>query len=139
MIYRFLADITVAVHFAYVAVVVFAVPLIVIGGIRQWRWVRNRWFRGVHLAMILIVVAESWAGITCPLTTLENRLRRSAGDSGYQGDFIATWLHDLMFFDAEPWVFTLCYSLFGVVVITTIVLISPDWTNSKPNVKSIQG
>ena len=131
MIYRMLADLTVAIHFGYVAFVVLGVPVTIIGGLMRWEWVRNRWFRGLHLVMILVVVLEAWAGMTCPLTTWEKELRAAAGQQMYQGDFIANWLHDAMFFDAEPWVFTVGYSLFGLLVIAILVLVPPRWHPSK--------
>jgi hypothetical protein len=31
----------------------------------------------------------------------------------------------LLFFDAEPWVFTVCYTLFGLAVLATFVLAPP--------------
>lgn len=125
MIYQVLADVIVAIHFAYVAFVVLAVPVTMLGGVLGWQWVRNPWFRGIHLLMILIVVLESWAGITCPLTIWEKDFRMAAGDQSYQGDFIATWLHDAMFFDAPPWVFTLAYTLFASLVIGLLIFVPP--------------
>lgn len=125
MIYRIAADLVVCVHFAYVAFVVLAVPVILLGGFLKWDWVRNRWFRGIHLAMIGIVVLESWAGVVCPLTVWERELRSAAGQQTYQGDFIATWLHDALFFEAEPWVFTLAYTLFGALVLAIMIFVPP--------------
>ncbi len=80
-----------------------------------------------HLAMIAYVVLESWLGVPCPLTLWENELRRLAGESDYPGDFIGYWAHRLIFFRAEPWVFTLVYTLFGLVVLATFVLAPPRW------------
>ncbi|OYP38359.1 DUF2784 domain-containing protein [Rhodopirellula sp. MGV] len=124
---RYFADLTVAIHFAYVAFVVFALPVTLIGGAAGWRWVRNRWFRGLHLAMIGIVVVEAWAGVTCPLTLLENYLRAQSGNATYRGDFIATWLHEAMFFDPEPWVFTVLYTTFGLAVLASFFVVRPNW------------
>lgn len=132
MIFQILADLIVGVHFAYVAFVVLGVPLTMVGGLMGWQWVRNRWFRGMHLAMILIVVAEAWAGITCPLTTWEKEMRAAAGEATYQGDFLAGWLHELMFFDAEPWVFTFCYSIFAGLVIAIWIFVPPRWRPTTP-------
>ena len=33
-----------------------------------------------------------FSGWICPLTPLENRLRRASGEAGYQGDFIAHYI-----------------------------------------------
>jgi hypothetical protein len=124
-LYRILADIVVAAHFAYVTFVIVGLVLTVAGALMRWQWVRNFWFRLVHVTMIGIVVVEAWCGVVCPLTTWENQLRRLAGQTTYSGGFIARLLHDAMFFQAEPWVFTLGYSLFGLVVLLTFLLAPP--------------
>lgn len=127
MIYRVLADLVVIVHFAYVLGVILGLVAILVGGLLKWEWVRNRWFRGIHLLMILIVVFQAWLGVMCPLTIWEQQLRKKAGQQTYQGDFIANWVHDTLFFRAEPWVFTLCYTLFGGLVLATLFLVKPRW------------
>jgi hypothetical protein len=132
MFYRILADLTVSIHFAYVGVVVLGLLATTVGWVMKWDWVRNRWFRGIHLTMILIVVIEAWAGITCPLTIWEQELRIAAGQEFYQGDFIASWVHDAMFFDAEPWTFTLGYTCFGGLVLATLLLVPPRWRSIPP-------
>lgn len=125
LVYRILADVVVVVHFAYVAFVIFGLVLTLAGRLLRWNWVRNFWFRAVHLTMIGIVVFEAWLGIVCPLTTWENNLRDLAGQTSYDGAFIANLLHDTMFIEAEPWMFTLGYTLFGLLVLLTILLIPP--------------
>jgi cytochrome c biogenesis protein CcdA len=69
-----LADLIVVFHTAYVSFVVFGLAAILIGAVFHWGWVRNFWFRAIHLTTIGIVVIEALAGITCPLTDWENRL-----------------------------------------------------------------
>lgn len=124
---RLAADAVVVFHAAYVLFVVAGLLLVWIGAWRGWEWVRNRWFRGIHLAMILIVIVEAWFGIVCPLTTLENWLRRAGGEQAYAGDFIARWVHDLLFFELPPWVFTVCYSVFGLAVLAAVWFVPPRW------------
>ena len=123
--YHTLADLVLIVHVLYVAFVVFGLVLIWCGKFRRWKWVRNPWFRAAHLAAIGLVVVQSWLGMECPLTTLENSLRARAGDPSYEGGFIAHWLHALLYYDAPPWVFTLGYSLFGLAVVLSLVFIRP--------------
>lgn len=119
------ADIVLILHIAYVAAVVLGLFAIWIGGLRGKRWVRNPWIRGGHLAMIAVVVAESWLGITCPLTTWEWQLRFAAGQSPTDAGPLAPWLHPLLFFDAEWWVFTTCYTAFGVLVLLSFIVLPP--------------
>ena len=124
-LYRLTADFTVVIHFAFVMFVLLGQILITIGAFAGWNWVRNFNFRIIHLVSILFVVFESVAGIVCPLTTLEKWLREQAGQTSYQGDFIANWVHDMLFFQADPWVFTVCYSLFGLFVLITFFVAPP--------------
>ena len=123
--YRFFADLVLLTHLAYVAFVVLGQALIMVGGLCRWQWVRNAWFRWAHLAAIGVVVAQSWLGIICPLTDWEMALREKAGDPTYEGTFIAHWLHQIMFFNAPPWVFTLGYTLFGLAVVASWWWIRP--------------
>lgn len=125
--YRLLADLVVIVHFAYVAFVIFGLLAILLGRLFKWQWVRNLWFRAIHLVMILVVVFEAWLGITCPLTDWENNLRNLAGQATHRGAFFADLVHDLLFVEAEPWVLTLCYTLFGAAVVGSLFLVPPRW------------
>jgi hypothetical protein len=122
---KMLADLVVVIHAAYVSFVVVGLALILIGVVLRWRWVRNPWFRATHLIAIGIVVAESIAGIPCPLTVWERNLRLLGGQTGYQGDFIGYWAHQLLFYRAEPWVFTVVYILFGLAVAAAFLLAPP--------------
>ncbi len=115
--YRALADGVLLTHLSFIAFVVGGLLLILCGGLRGWNWIRNPWFRAVHLAAIAVVVIQAWFGIICPLTTLEMHLRDQAGDASYTGTFVAHWLRRLVFFDAPLWGFTIGYTLFGLAVI----------------------
>lgn len=117
--YRYLADAVLLVHALFVAFVVVGQGLILAGLALGWRWVRDFRFRVAHLVAIGIVVAQAWVGVLCPLTLIENQLRRMAGQRPYQNSFIQHWLHQLIFYEAEGWVFTVIYTLFGLVVALT--------------------
>jgi len=114
--FLFLADAVLALHVALVLFVVGGLVLVVAGNCLGWRWVNLPWFRIAHLATIGVVVAEAWLGIVCPLTTLEMWLRAKANAATYAGRFIEHWLHALLFWEAEPWVFTAAYTAFALAV-----------------------
>lgn len=116
-IYNWLADTILVIHFAFVVFVVFGFVLILLGLVARWPWVQNRIFRIAHLLAIAAVVLQAWLGQLCPLTIWENKLRRLAGQAGYSATFIEHWLHKLLFYQAEPWVFTTIYTCFGVLVL----------------------
>src|SRR6202158_3461441 len=120
MLWRRMADIVVAVHAAYVAIIVIGLAAILIGSAAQWRWVRNFYFRAAQLARILPVCAEALVGTTCPLTRLENTLRLRGGETGYARDFIGYWIDWLIFYNAPPWVFTAAHLTFGMLVLLTL-------------------
>lgn len=117
--YQVFADTVLALHVGIVLFVVAGLVLVVAGNYRHWRWVNHLWFRLAHLAAIAVVVAETWLGVTCPLTTFEMWLRARAGASTYSGSFVEHWLQRLLYYDAPPWVFSLGYSLFGLLVAAT--------------------
>ena len=62
----------------------------VIGGVfLAWRW---PWIVWAHIPAVIYGALVEFAGFTCPLTLLENDLRRRAGQAGYRGGFIAHYL-----------------------------------------------
>ncbi|MEQ1806243.1 MAG: DUF2784 domain-containing protein [Burkholderiaceae bacterium] len=119
MPYRWLADAVLTLHVGVVLFVVVGLALILAGNRMGWHWVNAWWLRLTHLATIGVVIAESWLGIVCPLTTLEMWLRAKAAAGTYGGSFIEHWLQRLLYYDAPPWVFVLGYSLFGLLVVAT--------------------
>ena len=116
-LYGLMADAILVLHFAFVVFVVFGFMLILIGLLVRWSWRHNRKFRISHLAAIGFVVLQAWLGQLCPLTIWENELRRRAGQSGYTETFVEHWLRDILFYQAEPWVFTTIYTCFGTLVV----------------------
>jgi hypothetical protein len=123
--YAILANGVLVAHFGLVLFIVFGLILVLLGGRYRWAWVRNFWFRISHLCAIGYVVAESWLGIVCPLTNLEQGLRERAGQVSYQDDFIAHWLGNVMFYQAPPWSFIAAYSLFALLVLVSWAIVRP--------------
>ena len=126
MPYLLAADAILFLHVLFVVFVVVGLVLILIGKVLSWAWVRNWWFRVAHLAAIGIVVLQSWLGVICPLTQLEMALRNKAGDATYAGSFIAHWLEAILYYRAPAWVFAVCYTAFGAIVVLSWVWVRPD-------------
>jgi hypothetical protein len=128
MWYGYLADLIVAAHVGYVAFVIVGQLLILVGLLFRWGWVRNVWFRGLHLLAIAIVAAESVVNFQCPLTVWEDDLRHLAGQKVAEGTFIGRMLHNLLVFDDLPfnhWAFRASYIGFAVLVLGTFILAPP--------------
>ncbi|MEN3293157.1 MAG: hypothetical protein V7642_2410 [Burkholderiales bacterium] len=78
MLYRAMADAVLILHLAFA---LFAL----LGGVLVLRYPR---MLGVHLPVLIWGIVVEWADWTCPLTPLENALRRLGGEAGYAGGFI---------------------------------------------------
>ncbi len=82
MLHRLAADAVLVLHLAFIV-------FVLLGGLLALRWRRAPW---LHLP------AAAWGGYIelsgglCPLTPLENSLRRAAGEAGYAGGFIEHYL-----------------------------------------------
>jgi hypothetical protein len=111
----------VVVHLAIMLFVTAGLPLIYLGAARRWQWVRDWRWRALHLAAIGFVAAESLAGIACPLTLWEDALR---GQQSHIG-FIERWVDRILFYDFSPWVFTVAYTVFALLVALTWILVPP--------------
>ena len=120
-----LADIILIFHVLFVAFVVVGLLAVYAGYFLNWRWVRNRVFRIVHLCAIGYVVIQAWLGVVCPLTTWEMALRAEAGAATYSGSFIQYWLHSVLHFELPPWVFVVVYTLFGSLVLASWLVVKP--------------
>ncbi|SFD97776.1 DUF2784 domain-containing protein [Nitrosomonas sp. Nm166] len=117
-----LADLVLIIHFLYVLFVVGSLPVIWLGAWLKLPFVRNRWFRYLHLAAIVLVVVESIVGVVCPLTAWENALRQVEAD----GSFIQRWLHQIMFYNVPEGVLTVIYILFAGLVAVTFKWVPPN-------------
>ena len=87
MSYRTLADLVVLIHFAFIA---FAL----LGGLLALRW---PWITWIHLPAVLWGAAVEFMGWICPLTPLEQGLRRAGGQAGYAGGFIEHFLQPVLY------------------------------------------
>ena len=125
VIFQFAADLVLLLHALFVAFVVIGLVLILIGKVCDWNWVRNPWFRLIHLVAIVLVMLQAWFGLICPLTTIEMALRSHAGDTVYSGSFISYWLERLLYYQLPPWVFAVCYTAFAVIVIASWYWVRP--------------
>jgi hypothetical protein len=131
MFYRVLADVVAAVHVAWVLAVVLGLVLFLAGSALGWKWVRNRWVRGLHLAMIVLVILRVvvWSA-DCPLTTWERELRAMGEQENYEGSPVGWFLHMIIHppRDWVPmWVYLPLYSVFGLLVLATFWFVPVDW------------
>jgi len=70
------------------------VLLVALGWILVLRWPRVAW---IHLPAVVWGILVEAAGWICPLTPLENALRRRAGQTAYSGDFLDRYVVPLLY------------------------------------------
>ena len=116
-----LADALLVLHFLIAAFIVGGLVLVWIGAAAGWAWVRNPWFRGLHLAAIAFVATEALLGVACPLTVWEDALRGGVRPES----FVGRWVARLLFYRAPEWVFTVAYCAWTVATLLTFRLIPP--------------
>jgi len=120
-----LADIVLIVHLLWVLGVLLPIPLMLIGALRGWRWIRSYRLRIAHLLMISIVVAESLLGLICPLTLWEQALRSTSQQSASSRPFVEYWISRILFYDFPGWVFTSAYVAIGLFILALFRWIPP--------------
>ncbi len=77
-----LADLLLLVHAGFVA-------FVVLGGLLLLRWPRAAW---LHVPAVIWGVLVMELGLYCPLTPLEQALRRAEGEGAYSGGFVEHYL-----------------------------------------------
>jgi Protein of Unknown function (DUF2784) len=87
MAYRALADVVVLVHIGFVL-------FVGLGGFLAWRWPR---ILPAHVAAVAWGVGIITIGWDCPLTPVENWLRRLGGESSYEGGFVDRYLENVVY------------------------------------------
>jgi hypothetical protein len=116
-----MADLILVVHFAIVVFIVGALVLVWIGAPLGWRWVRNPWFRYLHLGAIGFVAAEALLGVMCPLTVWEDALR-----GGVRAEsFVGRWVRYFLYYEAPEWVFTAAYVAWTLATLLTLWRLPP--------------
>jgi hypothetical protein len=116
-----LADALLVAHFFIAAFIVAGLAAVWLGAPLGWEWVRNPWFRYLHLGAIAFVAAEALLGIACPLTIWEDVLRGGVRPES----FVARWVHRLLYYRAPEWVFTVAYVLWTLATLLTLWLVPP--------------
>ena len=120
-----MADALLVVHFMIAAFIVLGLVAVWLGAALDWPWVRNPWFRYLHLAAIAFVAAEAVLGIACPLTVWEDLLRGGRSMDGGAESFVARWVRALLFYQAPEWVFTSAYLAWTTATLVTLRLVPP--------------
>lgn len=136
MFWRLLADIIVVIHFLFVIfmIVGFLFTLAAVIGVYVFR--RRGWFarffawsafRWTHVCGIAFVGSLAVMEKYCPLTILENAIRRRGQDGGeYSGSFIIHYIEKLLYPNVPP-LALLIPTIFIAGFTLAIFIIRPPW------------
>ena len=87
MVYRWLSELVVVVHFLFVLFVALGALLVL-----KWPWIAR-----LHVPVVAWAAAIVSIGFTCPLTPLEKYLRERGGGDSYEGGFIDHYISDVIY------------------------------------------
>ena len=82
-----MADVVLILHFTFIL-------FVILGAVLVLRWKRLAW---IHIPCAVWGAWIEFQGSICPLTPLENRLRRLGGEAGYSGGFIEHYVVPLIY------------------------------------------
>jgi Protein of Unknown function (DUF2784) len=126
VLWVWLADVVLALHFAYVAFI----PL---GGALAWRWPRLVW---AHLTAVGIGLVSITVGFDCPLTTWEQSLRRRGGQRPYTDGFVDHYLTGHVYPHGYDWAVQV---IFGVCIVASYARVAAraghgfGWSGRSPD------
>lgn len=119
VLYQLAAEAVLILHLSFS---VFAV----LGGLALPIYPRLVW---LHVPTVLWGCIVIFAGWVCPLTPLENRLRRLAGESGYEGDFIEHYLLPIVY--SEGAIGISGEQLAGIFAVWTVAVYAWVWNRRR--------
>lgn len=122
----FLADAVFVLHVLVALAITGGLAAVWLGRALGWRWVRILWLRAAHLGLMAVVALEAVLGLACPLTGLEDALRRAAGTPGrYTTAWLEFWARRVFYWDLPGWVFVAAYLAFLAAILATWRLVPP--------------
>ena len=111
----FLADAVLVLHGLFIVWAAF-------GALAVWRWPKLAF---AHLPALAWAVWIEASGGVCPLTPLENSLRRAAGQTGYSGGFIDHYLGSIIYPEGltrqTQWLIAGALAAVNLVIYTLII------------------
>jgi hypothetical protein len=125
--YRIGADIIMLLHILFIFFVVFGSLLALY----------RKWIIWLHIPVVLWGVAIEVIGWICPLTPLENALRRAAGRDGYSGGFVEHYLISIIYPDGLTRGGQLV--LAGLIIVVNILLYGIVLTRRRAKKKKVFG
>lgn len=108
-----LGEAVLAAHLVVIAFNVAGLVAIPLGAALNWRFVRVRWWRLLHIASWAVVALQAALGRACFLTIFQDQLT----GGGPEPPLIMRWVNSLIYWPLPIWVFSAIYlALFACVI-----------------------
>jgi hypothetical protein len=121
-LYAISAEIILAFHVAIILFNLFGLVAIPIGAWRGWRFVRIRWWRALHVAVLGAVAAQALLGRACFLTLWQAALETGPGAPT---PLVQRWIERLIFWPLPIWFFAGLYVAVFAYTIALWFLVPP--------------
>lgn len=115
MLYAAVADLLMIVHLLFVL-------FVMLGGLLLFRWPRLAFVHLPAAAWGVMIELNHWI---CPLTPVEQSMRRAAGEEGYSGGFIDHYIYPLLYPEGLTPEFQ--WLLGAVVLLVNVVIYGSLW------------
>ena len=117
------SEIVLLFHFCIFLFMILSFFLIPLGYFQKWKWVKNKYYRLIHLILMGIIFIETILGLMCPLTILENFLRNNIEINNK----ITQIIHQIMYWDLPTYQFIILYLLSLLYLIFLWFFFKPDF------------
>lgn len=129
MLYRILADIIVAIHFAWIVFMVIGF-IWTVAGFWQKSFFDSWLFRTLHVFGIIYVSTLAIMGRYCPLTIWENSLRaKYAPGLVYPGSFVIHYAEKLVYPEINPLLIRIPTTFIAVFTVVMFIIRPPKKIN----------
>ena len=117
------SEIVLLFHFCIFLFIITSFIFIPLGYHKKWKWVKNKYYRLIHLVLMGIIFIETILGFMCPLTILENFLRNDIKINNK----ITQIIHQIMYWDLPTYQFIILYLLSLLYLIFLWFFFKPDF------------
>ena len=117
------SEIVLLFHFCIFLFMILSFFFIPLGYYQKWEWVKNKYYRLIHLILMGIIFIETILGFMCPLTILENFLRNNIEINNK----ITQIIHQIMYWDLSSYQFIILYLISLLYLVFLWFFFKPDF------------
>lgn len=110
------------IHLVVITFNIFGCVVVPLGAWRHWGWVREFWWRAVHLGAWVVVALQAVLGRACFLTIWQ---ADAQGGVSHVQPLIESWIDRVVFWPFPIWVFAIAYVVLFLYVVALWIFVRP--------------